>query len=176
MSTEAAKAAQRAATRKYCLAHPERVKAAQQRWRAENPEKAAYYRERHREKRSKTTKAWKAANGAKVLAAKRSFDLKKYGLTILDYERLLESQGGGCAICGRKNTGSKRKRYLAVDHCHETGLVRGLLCSQCNTAIGLFKDQIEVIEAAAGYLKRAEMSRNLLSRAEREPDANTRRD
>ena len=78
--------------------------------------------------------------------------LAKYGLTPDDYERMFEEQDGGCKICGHKPTGEKRDRYLAVDHCHDTGAVRGLLCSACNSGLGHFKDDPLLLEKAIRYL------------------------
>lgn len=86
-------------------------------------------------------------------AAKRSWlasrRLRKFNLDDEAYAELLDGQGGRCAICGNDcATG----RELAVDHDHETGHVRGLLCMPCNTAIGLMKDDPERLIAAAAYL------------------------
>jgi hypothetical protein len=61
--------------------------------------------------------------------------LKKFDLTKEDYEKLLEIQGGKCAICGVEYSG-KKKRRLSVDHDHKTGKVRGILCHDCNWMIG----------------------------------------
>jgi hypothetical protein len=65
---------------------------------------------------------------------------------------MLESQSFACAICG-KHPKQNRKR-LAVDHCHKTLRVRGLLCSQCNQAIGLFSENISVIQNAIQYIQK----------------------
>lgn len=92
-------------------------------------------------------KIWSKNNPLKV----KAHDLKKrYGISITDYNRLLESQGGVCAIC--KTVGGKKG--LGVDHCHETGGIRGLLCSKCNTAIGLFNDSKNLLSSASDYLTR----------------------
>jgi hypothetical protein len=80
--------------------------------------------------------------------ANRIHTLAVYGLTVAEYDALLEAQGGGCAICGRP-PGRKR---LHVDHDHETDAIRGLLCSPCNRAIGLLRDDPEVARRAAEYL------------------------
>lgn len=74
--------------------------------------------------------------------------LVRYGLTEAEYQRLLKKQKNACAIC-------LGKKPLVVDHCHETNVVRGLLCSTCNSAIGKLKDDPEVIERAAKYVRRA---------------------
>jgi len=86
--------------------------------------------------------------------------MSKYGLTQAEFEALLEKQGGKCAICnttnpvGEGNTTAKRSFSFAVDHCHETGKVRGLLCNPCNRGIGFLKDSPELLETAAKYLRR----------------------
>ena len=74
---------------------------------------------------------------------------KKYGITPEDYDRMLEAQGGGCAICGRP---PRDDIALHVDHDHETGFIRGLLCFPCNNALGLMKDDPERLIRAAEYV------------------------
>jgi len=74
---------------------------------------------------------------------------KKYGLGNEDYEKILKEQGGVCKICGGKDT----KKHLDVDHCHETGQIRGLLCGNCNRALGYAKDNPETLRAMANYLE-----------------------
>jgi hypothetical protein len=71
------------------------------------------------------------------------------------YDEMLVSQGGACAICD-SSLNSSRYTKLAVDHDHRTGKVRGLLCTSCNTGIGLFKDSPERLQAAIRYLRRSE--------------------
>jgi hypothetical protein len=75
---------------------------------------------------------------------------KKFGLTVEEYDRMLEAQGGVCLLCERENTYGRR---LAVDHCHITGKVRGLLCTRCNAALGVFNDDPEILERAIQYLR-----------------------
>lgn len=79
-----------------------------------------------------------------------------YGLSLKDFNALLEKQGGVCAICKNppRNTG-KWNRNLSVDHDHVTGSVRGLLCEHCNRAIGLLGDNALTIHAAAAYVFQA---------------------
>lgn len=76
--------------------------------------------------------------------------LKKYGLTPVDYNQLLMKQGHCCKICGASQ--STLSKQLAVDHCHVTGKVRGLLCSTCNTGLGQFKDSVDLLDKARNYL------------------------
>jgi hypothetical protein len=77
---------------------------------------------------------------------------QQYGITVEDYDVMLTSQNGGCAICGAEKPGG-RTRYFAVDHCHATGDVRGLLCTKCNRGLGLFNDDTGRMERAVKYLK-----------------------
>jgi Recombination endonuclease VII len=78
---------------------------------------------------------------------------KQYGLTIEGYQELLDSQGGVCAICGTDEIRGFGKR-LAVDHCHDTNKVRGILCGNCNRGIGAFAHEPARLEAALRYLKK----------------------
>lgn len=71
--------------------------------------------------------------------------------TVEEYDKLLEEQDNGCAICGKvENSNGTR---LCVDHCHSTGKIRGLLCNHCNTALGKFRDDIELLNKAIDYLR-----------------------
>jgi len=107
-------------------------------WKADNPERVRIYQ--NKRNRSEAGKA-----------ASMRARLRKYGLTLSDYETLLKSQNGCCAACGKdKNT----QRDWHVDHCHATGKVRGLLCQRCNLAIGYAKDDPARLRAMAEYLER----------------------
>lgn len=90
---------------------------------------------------------------------KKEYSLKrKFGITLADYNAMLDEQGGVCAVCGQPESlvdpRTKTVRDLAVDHDHEIGNVRGLLCRNCNTAIGLFGDDLDRIRSALEYLER----------------------
>ena len=78
--------------------------------------------------------------------------LKKYGMTLADREALIAAQGGACAICGT-TTPTGHGARLHVDHCHATGEVRGMLCTKCNRALGLFEDNTESLASAITYLQ-----------------------
>ena len=78
----------------------------------------------------------------------------KYGISVEQYDQMLADQDGACAICGGSGPGASRFGVLVVDHDHETGDVRGLLCSNCNSAIGLMGDSLETVKKAADYLSR----------------------
>lgn len=87
-----------------------------------------------------------------------SYKLKvNYGLTLDEYNSMLEDQDGVCAICNTVETAKSNAGYiknLAVDHCHKTGKVRGLLCQDCNIGIGKLKDDINLLKKAEEYLRR----------------------
>ena len=91
---------------------------------------------------------------AAYLAKERDRHLKrKFGISSTDYDSMLASQGGGCAICGATECSSGAA--LAVDHCHRTGKVRGILCRDCNTTLGKFNDDRNRFLKAIDYLDRA---------------------
>lgn len=77
-----------------------------------------------------------------------------YGITIIQYDAMLAAQNNVCAICGRNETALWKGvvRRLAVDHDHETGEVRGLLCHQCNLGLGHFEDDRKLLQNAINYL------------------------
>lgn len=105
--------------------------------------------------RQKAYLASKPKVAAKAPAQKKRVTLRGYGLTTDDYEAMVSAQGGVCAICEMPETSiapTGKARSLSVDHDHETGAVRGLLCGRCNRAIGLFADDPDRLRAAAGYL------------------------
>lgn len=115
---------------------------------AENPDlgrsKSKRYRERHRDR---LKDEW--------AAARRIARLASYGLSPEGYEQLLTAQGRCCAICKGTDPGHWSGKFQ-IDHDHATGAVRGLLCSGCNTGLGLFKDNRVNLAAAIEYLNRAE--------------------
>jgi len=76
--------------------------------------------------------------------------IRSYGVTLATYTAMLAEQGGVCAICGQP----ERRRSLCVDHDHETGLVRSLLCDDCNQGVGRFKDNPDLLRKAAAYMDR----------------------
>jgi len=102
-----------------------------------------------RDKTRKEARAWQQANPSKRLAQR----VRKYGLTAEQYKQRLADQGGGCAICAATSSRGKPGERLHVDHCHQSGRVRGLLCSECNRGIGHFRDDAERLERAAAYLR-----------------------
>jgi hypothetical protein len=105
-------------------------------WRAKNPEQYAARQRAYKE------------SGKKAIADRKSHLKRKYGLTVEQYDAMLGAQGGVCAICGEK----PGDLTLHVDHHHESGAVRKLLCVRCNNALGLFQESHELFQAAADYL------------------------
>ena len=74
--------------------------------------------------------------------------LNRYQINVNEYADLLEIQGNTCKICGKSP-----KTKLAVDHCHKTNKVRGLLCNRCNSCLGFVNDQISLLENMIRYIQ-----------------------
>ena len=103
-------------------------------------------------------KPWRAANKEKFNASKRRYyhdvvKFKAFGITKEDYMLLLSKQNNVCAICG-KTQKYKIEKELSIDHDHVTGRVRGLLCECCNSAIGLFDEDIHILNNAIEYINK----------------------
>lgn len=117
----------------------DRARAAEQRWRDRNPDKV----------KARSAKA----NAARTPELSHMYNiLHKRGLTKTQYESMLVEQGGCCALCGARTPG-KVKKHFCIDHDHATDRVRGLLCDACNRALGLFKDNSEILRRAAAYIE-----------------------
>jgi hypothetical protein len=109
---------------------------------------------RHPQNQKKAVEKWAKKQSPEYhrLRARKSQLKLMYGMTTECYDEMLKKQGGACGICKTsKPTG--RWKVFAVDHCHATGKVRGLLCNECNRGIGLLKDSIEVLKSAVNYLE-----------------------
>lgn len=116
-----------------------------------------------REKAIAASRKWQAANPEKVkLARRRRHFMKQYGISLEEYEGLLKEQNGRCAACGDELLGRNH-----LDHCHTTGIIRGILCSGCNVALGHAKDDVGRLKALIRYL-------NKHSHAPARPIASTR--
>lgn len=74
---------------------------------------------------------------------------KRYGITLQEYDNMLAAQDGVCAICGKE---CRKNMFLSVDHDHETGAIRGLLCDDCNNGLGKFFDDVSLLQKAIDYL------------------------
>ena len=122
--------------------------------RAENADKKREYDKKYRaenvDKVRESSKKYYAENIDKFRA--RSLQ-NRYGIGHEEYLELFEKQDGKCKIC--ETTSNRKLKHFAVDHCHDTGDVRGLLCSNCNTAIGLLKDNPDLLRTAAKYIEEA---------------------
>lgn len=94
--------------------------------------------------------------------------LRRYGISPSAYRDMLDRQGGKCACCRQEHQAHKFSPFLCVDHCHETGKVRGLLCSLCNTAIGHFRENPDLLVEGLRYLAggRADVLMKAMSRLE----------
>lgn len=131
-------------------ADPEKDRQRQREYYAKNKERILEYKRKHREKNREKYNQRARESRKKNPDAAVEYNLrKKYGITLADYARMLIKQGEGCAICGEADDGA----LLAVDHCHETGEVRGILCRRCNTAIGKLSDDPTLLASAIDYLE-----------------------
>lgn len=109
---------------------------------------AKFWRDSNPEKVKEIDRKYRKNNPEKVyLKIRKSVLKRKYGITMDEYNAMLESQNGRCAICHQE-----KSETLAVDHDHKTGKVRGLLCSHCNQVIGFAEDNVELMESAIKYL------------------------
>lgn len=125
--------------------------AMRERWRkqyASNPEAG----------RLKARKHWDALPPEVRKARRRKQVLAAYGLTSADYDKMLSAQGGGCAICEATDPNHWTGQFH-IDHCHDEGTVRGLLCHNCNSAIGHLRDDPRLLRSAIGYIERSRKPR-----------------
>ncbi len=120
--------------------------------RVKGREYSRKYRDANREKVRAGNLDGYYRDPAKRMAAQHRILLKKHGMTVDDFNRMSEAQGGKCAICLQAPSGRFKK--LSTDHDHVTGDVRGLLCSPCNLGLGSFRDNTERLRKAAAYLER----------------------
>ena len=118
----------------------------------------AYYAANAVHKRE-VARQWRAATGY----ARKDLLRKLYGITLEQYQELLAAQDGVCAICRQPPRG--KRKFLVVDHDHETGQIRGLLCVTCNIGLGALRDRTDLLQAALVYLEQA----RILVIAERSP-------
>ncbi len=141
----------RALSTAYVEANTEKVSASRKAAYAANPEKGKLksreYQKNNRAKVKAAKKAYVEANPE----CKLGYQLSGYGVSIARFKAMVESQGGLCLICHEGNLNPKRR--LAVDHCHDTGKVRGLLCGRCNTAVGQLRNRPELARAVATYIE-----------------------
>jgi hypothetical protein len=169
---------------KWAAENPEKVKASSEKWRANNREQkraesaawraanadktreyrerrdpdekrayhAAYYRANKDRLRAQSLAYARSHRSERLLSRRAHYLKSKFGLSVAEYDTMLAEQGGVCAICRAPEDGKR----LAVDHCHTTGAVRGLLCQRCNRGIGHFAESAERLRAAANYVERCQ--------------------
>ena len=110
------------------------------------------YQKKWRESHKSYKREWAQKNKGKYKEYLKSCNLQKnYGITTEEYNQLFIKQNGCCKICGKHQ--SEFQRSLAVDHCHNTKKVRGLLCHHCNSAIGHLFENVSIMENAISYIK-----------------------
>lgn len=113
-------------------------------------EKNRIWNTQHRDIVNKCVSNWSKSNPELREKNTRKYHLRtKYKITTEDYDKLLLLQNNSCAICLREN----KEKYLSIDHCHKTGVIRGLLCRNCNLALGYLNDDIELFNNAINYLR-----------------------
>lgn len=125
--------------RAYQRAAKERINV-NERKRLEDPEK--------KEKRRRSLARYRSTS--KWILTRKRHQVKKYGLTLEDYLSMHRAQNGRCKICDKKD--SEEVLNLCVDHDHDSGKVRGLLCDFCNTSLGFLKDDPDLFVKAAKYI------------------------
>lgn len=99
----------------------------------------------------------KPENKEKIIKYRRNHVFKRrYGINIEQYDQMVIKQNNLCLICEKQpdNYGPPQVKRLSIDHCHITGTIRGLLCHRCNTALGAFHEDINIINKAIVYLKK----------------------
>lgn len=116
------------------------------------------YRKKNLERMLKAAAGWREKNREKIEWYTLKSKCRQYGITTEKYHEMLCSQAGVCAICLKVCSRSKR---LSIDHCHESGEARGLLCSLCNAMLGMSKESPDVLRRGAEYI---ESHRRMLER------------
>ena len=106
--------------------------------------------EEYREKQRASVREYQRLNSHKLKEKKKiSTRKRQYGLTEEVFQSMKASQNNACAICE-----TPFRRTPCIDHCHFTGMVRGLLCDHCNTSLGKFKDSVKILQSAITYLNK----------------------
>ena len=131
------------------LMAPYRTKEKKNKWRKNNKDKVKQISDKYNSKDSTKQKLKKYYQQHKNSLRDRDLQ-KKYNISLNEYNTLLQNQNCVCAIC-KINKCSSGKAF-AVDHSHETGKVRGLLCKNCNLGLGIFKDNPLTLQKASSYL------------------------
>lgn len=138
--------------KKWRDAHPEEYKVS---YKKSNKKWAEANRKKVLEIKEKSRKKQRMLNPERFRAASFNLRYKKYNLTYDDFKKMVASQDGMCLICGSiPDEADRMHPILCVDHEHKTNKIRGLLCHRCNTGIGQFNDNPELINKAILYLKK----------------------
>jgi hypothetical protein len=120
--------------------------------KASNHGKIMEWRRRNKERHAESVRKWQKANPDRMKLRRRKDVFNKYGITAETFDSLLKTQGGKCAICQTESPGGKHNQWH-IDHCHNSGMLRGILCNACNCGLGRFKDSADLVEKAATYLR-----------------------
>jgi hypothetical protein len=143
-------------SQKWRAGNRERAREYARQWNEENREanlvKLRQYLARTKGRRNENCKKWKQENPDKVVVYARRTWLKRYGLTLEHYEALSEQQGHKCAICASPRE-NERTGNLCVDHCHDSSVVRGLLCNDCNRNLVAQRNDPDIFLKAAEYVR-----------------------
>jgi len=135
----------------YKARRKEYLKGYHERTREERSQKAANHYQQNREAVLARNKEWREKNKGRHHAAVRDAQrLRLYGVTREQYDNILASQGGVCALCGAP---PPRNAELCLDHCHDSSRVRGILCQRCNKALHALEDP-KWVQRAQAYLKK----------------------
>jgi len=110
------------------------------------------WREDNKEKLASIDKNWRSLP-VNILKTREGRILKTYNISLEELSEMIDSQRGCCKICGKSLIDPDSNRNYDIDHNHETGKVRGLLCTKCNTALGLMFEDIKALEAMITYIK-----------------------
>ncbi len=137
--------------RKYYEEHREEIQAREKQYNVKRRDRKAEYDKEYRAEHRGDRERYREEHRADQWASQVKL---RYGVSPEDYDQMLVEQDGCCAICGRHQT--KFKERLCIDHNHETGIVRGLLCRRCNLLLGHAHDSVTILQLAIDYLKRME--------------------
>lgn len=110
------------------------------------------YAYRCKDCRKEYEKEYAKTDKYKIKVRRNRWKEANINITHEEYEQLLKQQDGRCAVCSTDT--NQFGKGMCVDHCHSTGKIRGLLCTECNLGLGYFKDKIELLENAKKYLDR----------------------
>tara|TARA_R110000765_G_scaffold372486_1_gene462905 strand:- start:2 stop:475 length:474 start_codon:yes stop_codon:yes gene_type:complete len=127
--------------KKYRENNLEKFYAYHKKWKEQNKEHLAAYAKEYQEK-----------NKEQLADYKKEWNIKQYGLSLEDYNNMLDKQNHKCKICLTSFT-TLNTKDIHIDHCHTTNKVRGILCRLCNTGLGQFKDNTERLTQAINYLQ-----------------------